>query len=310
MQRETFAIVRPFDSNDSWDAVANPFKVQRKGPDLYSLLCIQADDASGTEFDGVNDKSLADAARSADDGQTRMHGGNLYFMPTFENHPSSCRGAFDKQKLQPGAPVVIYQNFEASASDSIMATVLGGEFGQAVIDRHANPMQTYATIECVHPGADGEAASSVDVIVPGIFRDDWGGTMRAVAADHSSNPVVHGLTAAAAQLHVETTRGQFYRANVDMDRVIAHARFRNVFMTTRLSDAAHELAMLWPAPVSVADIEFSDVISGALLGDAAKRTTVRAIIDGEVSVRISGASVEVLDPTKCCPRGFFSGIFG
>jgi len=290
-----FCIVKPDDQNVCWVTTINPMKVQRAGPALYSLLCIAADDQAI-----INDSSVETAARAADEGQTRMHGGNFFMLPTFSNNePSHATGEFNAQKLRhPGAPVTIYQQELPSGPGSIgswgVAAMLGGGVGQAVIDRNPNPLQTHATVEHVVNDAD-----SVDVLVPGVYREEWGHIMRQTALESSHGVAVNALGFVAAQAVAEAQRGQFYRANVETSRVVAHARWRNVFLTTTLREAARDLAMLWPAPITTNEFDFVDVQSGRSLGDEAKRTSIRSLFAGEVSVRVDGAPVAALDPTGC-----------
>ena len=62
--------------------------------------------------------------------------------------------------------------------------------------------------------------------------------------------------------------------------------------------------MLWPSSITVNELEFVDVQSGRSLGDEAKRTSIRTLFDGEVSLCVGGAPVQTLDPTACL-RGFW-----
>jgi len=285
-----FCIVKPDDEHDSWLSTLNPLKVQRHGPALYSLLCVPAG------------SSIDNAVSTAEEGQTRMDGGNLLFLPTFSNaQPSYARGSSNAQKLShTGAPVAIYQQeLPMSGSGSwAMSAMLGGGVGQAVIDRNANPLQTYATVEDVTRDDAGNA-TSVNVLVPGIYREEWGHIMRQTAIDGRAGIMENALAFAAAQAVAEAQRGQFYRANVDASQVVAHARWRNVFLTSTLAEAARDLAMLWPLPITANELEFVHVERGRSLGDEAKRTSIRALFDGEVSLRVRGAPVECIDPTQC-----------
>ena len=285
-----FCIVKPYDKHDSWASKLNPFIVQRLGPAIYSLLCVPA----GSNIDN--------AASAAQTGQTHMDGGNLLFLPTFSNNqPSQARGSSNEQKLlHAGAPVVVYQD---KLPD--MYYLLGGGrgVGQAIIDRNANPMQTHATVEDVITDDAGNA-TSLNVLVPGIYREDWGLTMRQTFIDGRPGIIDNALAFAAAQAVAEAQRGQFYRANVDVSRVVAHARWRNCFLTTTLGEAARDLAMLLPFPITANELDFVHVQSGRSLGDEAERTSIRTVFDGEVSICVRGEPVQALDPTGCL-RGFW-----
>ena len=283
-----FCIVKPYDKHDSWASKLNPFIVQRHGPALYSLLCVPA----GSNIDN--------AASAAQTGQTHMDGGNLLFLPTFSNNqPSQARGSSNEQKLlHAGAPVVVYQDKLPG-----MYSLLGGGVGQAIIDRNANPMQTHATVEDVITDDAGNA-TSLNVLVPGIYREDWGLIMRQTFIDGRPGIIDNALAFAAAQAVAEAQRGQFYRANVDVSRVVAHARWRNCFLTTTLGEAARDLAMLLPFPITANELDFVHVQSGRSLGDEAERTSIRTVFDGEVSICVRGEPVQALDPTGCL-RGFW-----
>ena len=283
-----FCIVKPYDKHDSWASKLNPFIVQRYGPALYSLLCVPA----GSNIDN--------AASAAQTGQTHMDGGNLLFLPTFSNNqPSQARGSSNEQKLlHAGAPVVVYQDKLPG-----MYSLLGGGVGQAIIDRNANPMQTHATVEDVITDDAGNA-TSLNVLVPGIYREDWGLIMRQTFIDGRPGIIDNALAFAAAQAVAEAQRGQFYRANVDVSRVVAHARWRNCFLTTTLGEAARDLAMLLPFPITANELDFVHVQSGRSLGDEAERTSIRTVFDGEVSICVRGEPVQALDPTGCL-RGFW-----
>ena len=282
-----FCIVKPYDKHDSWASKLNPFIVQRHGPALYSLLCVPA----GSNIDN--------AASAAQTGQTHMDGGHLLFLPTFSNNqPSQARGSSNEQKLlHAGAPVVVYQ-------DTLpLYSLLGGGVGEAIIDRNANPMQTYATVEDVITDDAGNV-TSLNVLVPGIYREDWGLIMRQTFIDGRPGIIDNALAFAAAQAVAEAQRGQFYRANVDVSRVVAHARWRNCFLTTTLGEAARDLAMLLPFPITANELDFVHVQSGRSLGDEAERTSIRTVFDGEVSICVRGEPVQALDPTGCL-RGFW-----
>ena len=285
-----FCIVKPYDKHDSWASKLNPFIVQRLGPAIYSLLCVPA----GSNIDN--------AASAAQTGQTHMDGGNLLFLPTFSNNqPSQARGSSNEQKLlHAGAPVVVYQD---KLPD--MYYLLGGGrgVGQAIIDRNANPMQTHATVEDVITDDAGNA-TSLNVLVPGIYVEEWGHIMRQTAIDGRPGIINNALAFAAAQAVAEAQRGQFYRANVDVSRVVAHARWRNCFLTTTLGEAKRDLAMLLPFPITANELDFVHVQSGRSLGDEAERTSIRTVFDGEVSICVRGEPVQALDPTGCL-RGFW-----
>ena len=234
-----------------------------------------------------------------------MDGGNLLFLPTFSNNqPSQARGSSNEQKLlHAGAPVVVYQD-KLPDMYYLLGGGLGGGVGQAIIDRNANPMQTHATVEDVITDDAGNA-TSLNVLVPGIYREDWGLIMRQTFIDGRPGIIDNALAFAAAQAVAEAQRGQFYRVNVDVSRVVAHARWRNCFLTTTLGEAARDLAMLLPFPITANELDFVHVQSGRSLGDEAERTSIRTVFDGEVSICVRGEPVQALDPTGCLPRGFW-----
>ena len=94
-----------------------------------------------------------------------------------------------------------------------------------------------------------------------------------------------------------------YQANVERDRVMAHAAFRNVFLITTLDVVRRDLCLLWPHPLALEDVEFADVASGEALSESAcKGRVMRRLLDGEISLSIHGVPVRVLDPRGCVPK--------
>ena len=237
-----------------------------------------------------------------------MEGGNMLFLPTFSNNdPSYACGESQAQKLlHAGSSVAIYQEDVVSGPGSFAVNaVLGGGVGRAMIDRNPNPLQVYAIIEQAIMGEDGWP-TSVDVLLPASYREEWGHIMRQTAVSSSSDGLAANLAVFGYnQALAEANRGQYHRANVDVSRVVAHARWRNVFLTSTLGDVVRDLAMLWPAPVTASEFDFVEAASGASLGEAARRTSLRSLCDGEVGLRVGGEPVAVLDPTRCLPRGIF-----
>eukprot|EP00746_Dinoflagellata_sp_MGD_P130546 gnl/MRDRNA2_/MRDRNA2_644639_c0_seq1.p1 gnl/MRDRNA2_/MRDRNA2_644639_c0~~gnl/MRDRNA2_/MRDRNA2_644639_c0_seq1.p1 ORF type:complete len:107 (-),score=16.14 gnl/MRDRNA2_/MRDRNA2_644639_c0_seq1:135-413(-) len=82
---------------------------------------------------------------------------------------------------------------------------------------------------------------------------------------------------------------------------MAHANFRNVFLSQNVDDVRWELALLWPEVVSLEDITFSVKVDGddkIIPKDSPQLKTrnLRQIMDGDVSVWIQGVKIPVLDP--------------
>ena len=270
-----FALVKPYDYNDSFASHVSPFRVQRKGPERHSLLCVRADSTEGTQFDGVSDSSFASAADLAEGGQTVLKGGNMWLsMPSLEQlDGSSVRGPQDHAKLQPGAVVTINTDLYGNpfaVGFFASAAALSGNAGQGVLDHNPNPMQAIATVEAVE-------SEAVDVLVPGVYAQQWSEAVRLLE------------------------RGEgWYRANVDIERVVAHTTFRDIQLTSELKDVRNDVCLLWPEPLALDEVTFVDAATGALLSESALRARVfRRLVDGEVALHVKGQRVRVLDPTLC-----------
>jgi len=274
-----FALVKPYDYNDSIMSHVSPFRVQRRGPERYSILCVRADSTEGTEFDGVSDSSFARAAGLAEDGQAVLQGGNMWLsMPSLEQlDGSSVRGPQDHAKLQPGAVVTINTDLYGNpfaVGFFVSASALSGHAGQHVLDHNPNPMQAIATVEAVE-------SEAVDVLVPGVYAQQWSDAVRLLE------------------------RGEgWYRANVDIERVVAHTTFRNIQLNTELKDVRNDVCLLWPEPLALDEVTFVDAATGALLSESALRARIfRRLVDEEVWLHVKGRRVPVLDPTLCVMPG-------
>ena len=266
-----FAMIRPYDYNDSLMSTLNPFISQRRGPERFTLLCVRADSTKGTDFDGVNDASFARAAKLAEKGQTVLKGGSMLLsLPQIES--ASVRGPEDDVKLQPGAVVTIslhlyggYLQFGFIASSALLAPV-----GSDLISYNPNPMQATATVEAV-------TQDTADVLVPGVYMQDLNERIRL------------------------TEQGEgWYRANVDREIMAAHVTSRNFLMATDLADIRNDVCLLWPEPLVPADVTFVNASTGATLTEQlGKAAGVRRLIDEDVHLLVHGRRVQFLDPTLC-----------
>ena len=266
-----FAMIRPYDYNDSLMSTLNPFISQRRGPERFTLLCVRADSTEGTDFDGVNDASFARAAKLAEKGQTVLKGGSMLLsLPQIES--ASVRGPEDDVKLQPGAVVTIslhlyggYLQFGFIASSALLAPV-----GSDLISYNPNPMQAIATVEAV-------TQDTADVLVPGVYMQYLNERIRL------------------------TEQGEgWYRANVDRDIMAAHITSRNFHLSTDLADIRNDVCLLWPEPLVPADVTFVNASTGATLTEQlGKAAGVRRLIDEDVHLLVHGRRVQFLDPTLC-----------
>lgn len=177
-----------------------------------------------------------------------------------------------------------------------------------MVNNHPNPMTVYGTVaDLVHDPATGEVVA-VDVIMPGTFNAQWdaaGIMMRSVAP---ANPAEAAMLIGASEARIASLSGTFCRAEVPIERVLAHATFRNVFLVSTLAYVQRELCLLWPESIALDDISFVDAKTGAPIEGVA---SMRSILDGEIGVRVCGVDVPVLDPTGCTKRGGALGwLFG
>eukprot|EP00966_Prymnesium_polylepis_P211522 4898182-Prymnesium_polylepis.1 len=154
-RRYALAISKPHDRHDNVASLVNPWKITRRGPDLFSLVCVPVDEKTGTHFDGVSDEHFASAVSSAADGQMWFDGGNILFTLPTQQKDGQPRGAADATKLRVGASVVVDVDlYGAGFYNAAILAMTGNE----IINFNANPLQAYATVEKI--GADG----GVDVL--------------------------------------------------------------------------------------------------------------------------------------------------
>lgn len=285
----------------------DPTRAQRTGPSLFSLVCVAADSSADTNFDGVSDASFATAAQQADVKQTTV-GGNINFMLGEQSEAPDARGPHDTAKLRQGAEVTINVELpQAMQGMSFFADVSSG-----MVNNHPNPMQVYGTVASIVADPTG-APRAVDVVMSGEYNAQWDAAGVMARSVSPSSPVEAAMIMGASAARAEALSGSFCRAEVPIERVVAHATFRNVFLVTTLHNVRKDLCLLWPEPLALDDVTFVDAKTGAPLGDAEKRTTMRALLDGEVGVRVvRGTEVPMLDPTGCATSsgGVMGWLFG
>ena len=78
-----FAVFKPVDpeSVSNWAKVLSPLTLQRRGPDLLSLVCVQTDDSAATALDDVVDADFVLRAHRANEGQQKIEGGGALTPP-------------------------------------------------------------------------------------------------------------------------------------------------------------------------------------------------------------------------------------
>ena len=92
-RRHALAIFKPFDRHDNLNSTLNPFMMKRRGPDLFSLVCVPVDEKADTQYDGVSDEQFVSAASAADEGQMWFSGGNFHpFSMPIQHKDSQPRG--------------------------------------------------------------------------------------------------------------------------------------------------------------------------------------------------------------------------
>lgn len=275
-----FAIVKPPGSDNSLSL--NPFKPIKRGPDVYSLVTVRTEPSESGIFKGVSDAGMVEKSIQACIGQGGLRF-NGFLSFTDYKHATGQHGKRNTAKLIPGAPVVV--NLELGFDFFYQVFYV---MGNNISSTAANVGQGYGKIVEVFTGPDGEIQSA-NVAFEGVWSDMW---------------------SEAVQLHYLTDEG-FY-ANVPAQRLLAHASFRNVLMTTSLDYLQWEMALLWPEMVSLDEVVFKDVKTGAVIPPR-RPNRIRGFLEGEVAVEIRGQRVPVLDPTLAVkPQALnlaISGVF-
>jgi len=55
-----YAVFKPFEptSAENWEKSLTPLSLQRRGPDLLSLVCVQSDESAAAAWDGIVDAGI------------------------------------------------------------------------------------------------------------------------------------------------------------------------------------------------------------------------------------------------------------
>ena len=237
--------------------------MERRGSDLFSLVCVPVDEKADTQYDGVSDEQFASAASAADEGQMWFSGGGFHlFSIPIQHKDSQPRGGNEAKKLTPGAAVA----FDVDLYGQL--EIMGASRDGRIPNFNANPLQARATVEKV------PSDYSVEVKVPGVFMHEY----------------CEGITL------LERGDG-WWRANVESNRVVAHAAFRNAFLPTRLEQIQFDVALLHPEAVTLEEVSFADAKTGEALHALSSRT-LRSLLDGETVLLVRGERMPVLDPTQ------------
>lgn len=260
------AVVKPASPNtwSLWQAL-NPFRIIQAGPELFALVTVRAEEADMGDFTGVEDADMQEQIVQACSGQSRLkYKGILSFISV--EHSQGQRGQKNQAKLVPGA--VVAANLDLASDPSRMGLIAGATATAGV----ANVCQGYGKVLTVHTDPNGEVQSA-DVAFEGQWSNDW-----------------------SQAIHLYHTTESGFVAHVSVDRLIAHASFRNILVTTTLDYLQWEIALLWPEMLALEEIVFVDTQIGcALTTKVPKR--IRDLLEGHVRVEIRGRPVRILDPT-------------
>lgn len=267
-----FALLKPTDPNDGSSSLANmlnPFKPVRVGPELYAVTTIEPDSTSG---------DLEERQMKSSTAQDTFSESLFWNFPRLARS-SGQRGPENEAKLTPGATVVVNFDLNVSPFDIAAATMMHQDFAGLMMSQNANLNQYFGEVVNVHRSSSGQV-TAVNI----VFECRWFDEYAHVVSFHYH------------------TEGGFY-ASVHPDRIMAHASFRNIFLTTTLNDLSYELALVWDQVFNLKeDMAFFDK-SGERLPVRTPHT-IRQLIDGSVSVEIRGKRVPVLDPMSVLPQGF------
>ena len=332
-----YAVFKPVDptSAGSWEKSLTPLTLQRRGPDLLSLVCVQSDESAATTWNGVVDAGI-------------VRGDNI------------LRGDNDDAKLSVGGAAVVYPFQIGSSADEsadlmarpflaafmfLTSVLFGGSHGAREAtkiafrtndynpaDMDANAGHGYGVVrtrdesgvevEFVGPYDPSQHAVPDLVYLDGSKVKDgtkpgWVGYARPSAfetgvvggfekLDFFGNPKFDKFEKDKDTGQAEGgSAGWIARARPG-GPIVAHAQVRNILITDTLRRVRHELALLWPEPIARSAVTFVDAVSGSTLSEAElRRHTASDLFRREVYIRVGGARVELQDPTGVTPMGWW-----
>ena len=306
-QQYAFAMIKPHDPhslsvNWNWLYIMFGMREARSGPSLLSLVCLPIAEAessavSHAQLDAVKSKASGDSLNNIF-GLGLLRGQ----VDTWISRPmTSAVGPYQNSKIQDGAPVVVSFDLDSLTVGTIAAEQLGetvvkgmggqvsmGGMGhysmlQAMTDGSANLSQGYGLLW--RPEDEDTGMLYVE-----FLRSDEGNHFQ-----HDTVPGMRLLYETAAR--AEAPYGGFYCA-VHPGRVIAHAMFRNMFLTDTLETLRWHMAVLYPEAVTLTDVQFVDE-GGRVIPEGDKRLWEGYAFDKlerkEVRVTVRGREVMVVD---------------
>ena len=262
-----------------------------------ALVCVDVDDSLETRFKGLRDDSLVNAAgevKRARAGETQRK---------FEAERDA---ALSREKLRQGAAV--------SVSD-------GGSAGQGSVSYGSG--QLVGTCKKLHHDGRIDVAFSGDSHAFGDLRVPGSGCHLVDEAQDSNeyNAANFGVSQYSyfcpIQQRTVILAESSYTASVPANRVQAYTQYQTITTRATLQTLRRSLALVWPEPLSSADITLRRCDTGATVGINEMAThevwrpdmvwhgqrsiremiSTREVILGKVEVLIGGRSVPVVDPT-------------
>jgi hypothetical protein len=291
-----FSFIRPFDPHSGLKTVFSLSKGVRRGAELTSLVCVPVQQGTSNL-----DSSHLAARKAHATGASLNEGVEFGIMPYVEQITHKQVGDRNATKSFMGAPVVVSFDLDAFSKGLIAAEQVGGHVAgvrsdlaqDLVRDSNANLCQSYGFLW-------EEAGDYYRIEIP---RATESSTYQA-----SDDHVVQYLYQTAPS---ETSPHGGHYIQARKDRVMAHATFRNMFLTDSAESLRWHMALVWPAPLSLSDVmlvhkgrrleEGSDEL---YLGYAAQK-----FLDGDLEVHINGKRVQVLDPQGIAGGGCVSKAF-
>lgn len=238
-----------------------------------ALVAVDTDDSHSTLFEGVKDDSLINAA---DEVVQRMWGRKLESLTDHVDIKArdAAHGFLTARKLQAGAAALV-------RVDRVYSHIGAGLPGDLYHSTTNAPGRLQGVVDTLHD--DG----SIDVRLSGHSR-----TMGDIE-DRPEGPD-------ACRLVREIESENAFVANVKSPRVAAYIQHQPVISGTFLKTLRYSLALIWPEPVRLEDIQLRSCTGG---GEALTdrqlgvRMTLRDILEGDVDVFVKGQRVPVLDPS-------------
>ena len=291
-----FCIIRPYDPHSGLKTAFSLSKGVRRGAELTSLVCVPVQQGTSNL-----DSSHLAALKANATGASLNEGIEFGIMPYVEQIAYKQIGDKNDTKCFMGAPVVVSFDLDAFSKGLIAAEQVGGhlagfrsDLAQGLArDSNANISQSYGFLW-------EDAGDHYRIEIP---RATESSTYQA-----SDDHIVQYLYQTAPS-EMSPHGGHYIQAR--KERVMAHATFRNMFLTDSAESLRWHMALVWPAPLALSELAL--VQKGRQLEEGSDELyegyAAQKFLDGDLEVHINGKRVQVLDPQGIAGGGSLSKAF-